>query len=113
MRLVLFLGAGFSAAAGLPVMKDFARHVRGLPGCDEDEHMCLRACINYAKATCAFIDGDIENFEHVMSVISLAAITSPDASLPTKHMRTTFARAIQVLQRLVWRVYQRLDPIEA
>ena len=76
MRVVFFLGAGFSKSAGFPLMREFSMFSQNLPGY-EDHISCLHDCISYAQRTRAYIHGDIYNVEYLMSVLSLAAITNP------------------------------------
>jgi hypothetical protein len=83
MRLVLFLGAGFSKSAGFPLMREFSMFSQDLSGY-EDHILCLHSCISYAQRTRAYIYGDIYNVEYLMSVLSLASIENPDLKFTFK-----------------------------
>jgi len=110
MRLVLFLGAGFSRSAGFPLMREFSMFSQELA--DYEKHIeCLHKCIEYAQRTRAYIHGDIHNIEYLMSVLSLAAITNPtlDFRIGSKEVRV--AKALEILKELVWRIYSRMDDV--
>ena len=77
MRVVFFLGAGFSRSAGFPLMHEFSMFSQNMEGFEE-HILCLHACIEYAQRTRAYIHGDIYNVEYLMSVLALAAITTPE-----------------------------------
>lgn len=108
MRLVLFLGAGFSRSAGFPLMREFSMFSQGLGGYEE-HILCLHKCIEYAQRTRAYIHGDIYNVEYLMSVLSLAAITNPDLPFDIGEKRVTVTEALEILKQLVWRVYSRME----
>ena len=112
MRLVLFMGAGFSKSANFPLMREFSMFSQNLDGY-EDHILCLHKCIEYAQRTRAYIQGDIYNVEYLMSVLSLAAITSPDLAFPSQGKSIRVGEALRKLKELVWRVYSRMDSIEA
>ncbi len=48
MRVVFFLGAGFSRNAGFPLMREFSMFSQNLAGYEENI-LCLHACIEYAQ----------------------------------------------------------------
>jgi NAD-dependent SIR2 family protein deacetylase len=110
MRVVLFLGAGFSKSAGFPLMREFSMFSQDLEGYQE-HILCLHNCIRYAQRTRAFIHGDIYNVEYLMSVLSLAAITNPDLEFNFKGKKIKVNKALNILKQLVWRVYSRIEDI--
>lgn len=110
MRLVLFLGAGFSKSAGFPLMKEFAMFSQDMAGYEE-HILCLHDCISYAQRTRAYIHGDIYNVEYLMSVLSIAEITNPDLEFKFKGKKVKVVKALEVLKALVWRVYSRIGNV--
>jgi len=110
MRLVLFLGAGFSKAAGFPLMQEFSLFSKNLSGY-EDHILCLYDCIEYAQKTRAYIHGEINNVEYLMSVLSLAAITNPSLEFTFKGQKIKVAKALEILKQLIWRVYSRIENV--
>lgn len=110
MRLVFFLGAGFSRSAGFPLMHEFSMFSQGLTG--YEKHIdCLHKCIEYAQRTRAYIHGDIYNIEYLMSVLSLAAITNPELEFSIGSKRVRVGEALETLKALVWRIYSRMDDV--
>ncbi len=110
MKLVLFLGAGFSKGAKFPLMREFSMFSQNLNGY-EDHILCFHKCIEYAQRTRAYIQGDIYNVEYLMSVLSLAAITNPILEFTFKGKKIKVAKALEILKQLVWRVYSRIDNV--
>lgn len=110
MRVVLFLGAGFSKSAGFPLMREFSMFSQDLAGYDE-HILLLHDCIRYAQRTRAYIHGDIYNVEYLMSVLSLAAITNPDLEFKYKSKKVKVGQALEILKGLVWRIYSRIEDI--
>lgn len=110
MRLVIFLGAGFSKSAGFPLMREFSMFSQDLTDY-EDHILCLHDCISYAQRTRAYIHGDIYNVEYLMSVLSIASITNPDLKFSFKGQKVKVDKALEVLKALVWRVYSRIENI--
>ena len=110
MRIVLFLGAGFSKSAGFPLMREFSMFSQDLAGYDE-HILLLHDCIRYAQRTRAYIHGDIYNVEYLMSVLSLAAITNPDLEFTFKSKKVKVGQALEILKELVWRIYSRIEDI--
>ncbi len=108
MRVVLFLGAGFSKSAGFPLMREFSMFSQNLAGYEE-HILCLHACIEYAQRTRAYIHGDIYNVEYLMSVLSLAAITNPDLEFTVRKKTLKVSIALEKLKQLVWRVYSKIN----
>ena len=85
MRLVLFLGAGFSQSARFPLMREFSMFSQNLSGYEKNI-LCLHKCIEYAQRTRAFIHGDIYNVEYLMSVLSMAEIANPSRETRDSHL---------------------------
>jgi len=110
MRLVLFLGAGFSKSAEFPLMREFSMFSQDLDGY-EYHILCLHDCISYAQRTRAYIHGDIYNVEYLMSVLSIASITNPDLKFTFKGKKVKVIKALEVLKELVWRVYSRIENV--
>jgi len=110
MRVVLFLGAGFSKNAGFPLMREFSMFSQDLAGYEE-HILCLHNCISYAQRTRAYIHGDIYNVEYLMSVLSLAAITNPDLEFTVENKKIRVSDALDILKELVWRVYSRIEDV--
>ncbi len=108
MRIVFFLGAGFSRPAGLPVMREFPMFCGSLSDM-RLEIECFFKCVEYAQRTRAYIHGDIQNVEYLMSVLSLAAIANPDLTFEMSTGRITVEKALSHIQTLVWRVYSRME----
>lgn len=108
MRVVFFLGAGFSRSAGFPLMREFSMFSQNMVGFEE-HILCLHACIEYAQRTRAYIHGDIYNVEYLMSVLSLAAITNPNLEFTVKKRSIRVSDALEKLKQLVWRVYSQIN----
>ena len=111
MRLVLFLGAGFSKPFGFPLMREFSMFSQDLPGYEE-HILCLHACIEYVQRTLAYIQDDIYNVEYLMSILSMAAITNPQQTFRIGKKKVTISAAVRTLKELIWRVYTKfnIDP---
>ena len=110
MRVVFFLGAGFSRSAGFPLMREFSMFSQNMVGFEE-HILCLHACIEYAQRTRAYIHGDINNVEYLMSVLALAAITNPDLEFTVEQKTLRVSDALEKLKQLVWRVYSRIEKV--
>lgn len=110
MRLVLFLGAGFSKSAKLPLMREFSMFSQDLQGY-ENHILCLHKCIEYAQRTRAYIHGDIYNVEYLMSVLCMAEIANPDLEFLVDGKVIKVSQALETLKQLVWRIYSRMENI--
>jgi hypothetical protein len=66
-RVVLFLGAGFSAGFGHPVMAAFADAVRGHERVDADHERVLGELIKGARQANSFLQSDPKNIEDILS----------------------------------------------
>lgn len=110
MKVVFFLGAGFSRNAGFPLMREFSMFSQDLTGYEE-HILCLHKCIEYAQRTRAYIHGDIHNVEYLMSVLALSAITNPNLQFVVGRKTIKVSNALEVLKELVWRVYSRMENI--
>lgn len=71
MNVVLFLGAGFSRAAGLPTMAEFFQHVRSRNDVSAEDKNFLRALQQSAQNAYGLLPGSESNLEHVLSFASM------------------------------------------
>ena len=72
MNLVLFLGAGFSVAHGLPVMDGFIRHAQLSNRLTEAQKASLGQLVLKARAANAFLSSSPTNLEHLLSFAVMA-----------------------------------------
>jgi hypothetical protein len=72
MKIVLFLGAGFSAAYGLPVMKDFFQVARTHRRLCEDDRRFLQDIQEQARQAAGTIASEVDDLEHVLSFALMA-----------------------------------------
>lgn len=90
---VLVLGAGFSAAAGHPLMADFARIVTGLAtdnqtALREEERARFRSVLNFRsdlRKLYAYLNLDLDNLEHLFGLVDMESSLS--GSSPTGLLR--------------------------
>ena len=107
MRVVLFLGAGFSKPAGFPLMREFRSFAQQLEGY-ETEKRCLWGAVQYAQRACAHIQGDINNIEDIMSALSLTRTIDRKRRLTFEGKTIDAEHAMLHLATLVWRTYLRI-----
>lgn len=72
MRVVLFLGAGFSAGFGFPVMKNFLDAARDCERLRREERELLNELIGYARGANAFLETSPTNLEEILSLAMMA-----------------------------------------
>jgi len=112
MRVVFFLGAGFSKPAGFPLMREFRSFAQNLPGYEEEKR-CLWGAIQYTQRACAYIQGDIYNIEDIMSALSLTHAIDRKRILIFEGKPVKAEDAAEHLATLVWRTYLRIHDAHA
>ncbi len=82
MRCVLFLGAGFSAPFGLPVLKEFFEKALNSESLSQDDKEFLTSLRSRARSANAFLVGSNHDLEHILSIALMAGrslgIADPD-----------------------------------
>ena len=85
--MVVVLGAGYSSAAGHPLMAEFATVVTQLAndresGLRENERIRFKKVLDYRsqmQRLYAYLNLDLDNLEHLFSLIDMEASLSPQA----------------------------------
>jgi hypothetical protein len=72
MNIALFLGAGFSAAFGLPVMNRFFEVARTHPRLSTEDRQFLQTINGQAKSAAGMVYSRIDDLEHVLSFALMA-----------------------------------------
>src|SRR3712207_3875551 len=72
MKIVLFLGAGFSAAWKLPVMKRFFAVAENHDRLNDADRTFLKRIRTKAKSAAGMIVSEIHDLEHVLSFALMA-----------------------------------------
>lgn len=78
-RVVLFLGAGFSAQFGLPVMRGFLQYAKSIGRLNHDDTELLDATYRAARQANAMVAGSPNNLEDILSY----ALMGERLGLPT------------------------------
>ena len=73
MNVVLFLGAGFSRAVNLPVMREFFGAVTKTDELTDDDKQFVRNLRQLARDGASMLQGDRDNLEHVLSFALMTA----------------------------------------
>ena len=67
MKIVLFFGAGFSRAWGLPVMQEFFQHAKDLDYLKQDDKNFLRELQSTAQKGVSMLQVRHDNLEEILS----------------------------------------------
>ncbi len=100
MKIVLFLGAGFSRPFGLPVMREFFDQVNSSDRIGADDKDFVRDLRQRARAGASMIQGSHDNLEHVLSF----ALMNP----ATRRNNGTELSAADRLRNVLLRIYTNL-----
>lgn len=93
MKLVLFLGAGFSRGFGLPVMREFFSYCKSFQYINDDQRKLVETLQKKSRAAQGIITGEDGNLEHVLSLASMG---------DTEWNSSTFQKFAEV----IWQVYR-------
>lgn len=103
MKLVLFLGAGFSRAAALPTMAEFFPGALNGNALSDDDKQFLRGLRQQAGRAMRVLGGEENDLEHVLS---FATMTGAISSGRKRGGGTASAR----LRKILARVYSQITP---
>jgi hypothetical protein len=87
MNITLFLGAGFSAAFGLPVMNRFFDVARTHPRLNPNDRSFLEDIRIKARNAAGMVVSPTEDFEHVLSFAPMAQNTKHEHSFPNSYFK--------------------------
>ena len=83
-NITYFLGAGFSAPLGLPVMSDFMRKAKDLYQKEPDKYNWFKTIFEYTEENLPkilkFYNSDLNNIEEVLSILEMKKIIFDDFS---------------------------------
>ena len=96
MKIVLFLGAGFSRGFGLPVMKEFFDRTNQSTKILEIDKELVRSLRKSARNGASMIQGLHDNLEHVLSF----ALMNPETRINDNETSSTADRLKQILRRV-------------
>lgn len=100
MRVVIFLGAGFSAAFGLPVMRSFFHLVEDTSFVSEEDKEILKTLRNEAKNANSMLDSSPDNLEDVLTF----AVMANRVGIYGSDVENRFL----VSKRILWNIYRRI-----
>lgn len=96
MNITLFLGAGFSAAFGLPTMKEFLRYAQDSAKLSEDDKKLIDELRLHARRANSFLQSSPTNLEDILSF----ALMAERLRLPPLDSGQTASRLRSILQRV-------------
>jgi NAD-dependent SIR2 family protein deacetylase len=100
-KVVLFLGAGFSRAFGLPTMREFFATANDSPRISEDDKAFVRELRKSAREGASMVLGEHENLEHVLSLAMMDSRSRKNS--------TTDKRPADRLKEILLRVYSNVN----
>ena len=95
MKLTLFLGAGFSAPFGHPVMESFLAFADTCRGIDDDDRAFLAKLVIDARRANSFLESSPTNIEDILSFSQMGErlrLTSDEEPRPEARLRSILQR---------------------